>query len=135
MNDTLKFAVVASTVSRVLFGLNVYHILFGNLTPRMSDIANIQIAFVQTIVSPSASKLIESLHETLKPFTPFFYENMKLYGMRRSGNAEWTALFAGESENVIALKPGSSYEGVTVVRTDERSCHVTYGTVERDFSL
>ena len=135
MNDSLKFAVVASTVSLILFGMNVYVILFGNMAPRMSDIANIQIAFVQTITSPSAPKLMESLPDTLKPYTPFFFENMKLYGMRRSANGEWTALFAGESGTVIALKPGSSHDGVTVVSTDERSCRVRYGSVERNFIL
>jgi len=135
VNDTLKFAVLASTVSLVLFGVNVYHILFGDISPRMSDIANIQIAFVQTITSPSAPKLMESLPETLTPYTPFFFENMKLYGMRRSGDGVWTALFAGESGTVIALKPGATHDGVTVVSTDERSCRVRYGSVERNFVL
>lgn len=135
MNDTLKFAVVAATVSLLLFCFSIYHVKFAVMEPRMSDFADFHVDFVQPVTSPSAEALTKSIRADLSPYKSFFFENMKLYGMRRSRNGLWTALFAGESGSVIALNPGESHDGVTIVSADGGSCRVRYGSVERNFVL
>ncbi len=88
---------------------------------------------VKTIPDFDPEKLV--IAPEICPFKPLLFEAMSFKGTIKE-NGLYSALFQNTvSGELIKLKFGEDYDGLTLLSSDNHSCSVQYGSVERRFEL
>ena len=98
------------------------------------------LTFFDTDMSKQSYKvdyksLTKNMNNSLAPFKPKLFENIKFKGLLKNKNNLWVALFQTQDDKIVRLGQGESYESVMVKYTDKHTCLVQVGKTTHRFDI
>ncbi|MBF0409855.1 MAG: hypothetical protein HQM10_21110 [Candidatus Riflebacteria bacterium] len=69
------------------------------------------------------------------PFAEKIFQSVHLTGFIRNDDGAWKCILLGNNNKYIVLKPGETKEGMTLLKTDGKTCLIKFGSFMKELKI